>query len=445
MATSESTAAVRMRARSCEQPKRARPVTWTAESEVEGLTALTMTPTKPTTAEPDYRSIDLPNLVYMDDDDDDDDNGGGAEGAGGAAASGGGGGENNGDSGGQGVSNRNRSNDAICALSPSADADENDPVSPLPERMMRHRRQRSNTDPHMLKSIADVASEKKKKQTLAYWQLEKETRLLKSKLLHKAEECDNLVQYKEQLETEMDDLTTSLFEEAHNMVRDEKIKAAALEKSLAEVNGKAEVMDAELKALKTLVAHMQKNDKKEKGFLSSAQKKADREAAKEAAKTAAETAPLRPNIAEFATWYQSPSNDFDTPFLRRCRTQDVHPCLEFSAWDAKQSQQLAAAIQGNTVCITATRAGGNCASVCALCSDQTPCDFQLRINDQQADWLRVCLCCRNKVVAVCDLFMFLRHVAQGLVKSTTEEAYDKLANIRLRMAQARLGLPIASP
>lgn len=54
----------------------------------------------------------------------------------------------------------------------------------------------------------------------------------------KDEECERLSKVREQLEQELEELTASLFEEAHRMVREANMKQAASEKQLKEARGK---------------------------------------------------------------------------------------------------------------------------------------------------------------------------------------------------------------
>ncbi|XP_019896025.1 guanine nucleotide exchange factor for Rab-3A isoform X2 [Esox lucius] len=69
----------------------------------------------------------------------------------------------------------------------------------------------------------------------------------------KDKECERLSQVRDQLEQELEELTASLFEEAHRMVREANVKQAAAEKQLKEAQGKIDVLQAEVTALKTLV------------------------------------------------------------------------------------------------------------------------------------------------------------------------------------------------
>ena len=55
------------------------------------------------------------------------------------------------------------------------------------------------------------------------------------------------------MESELQDLTASLFEEANRMVQEANIKAAAAERSLIEADMKIDGLETEVAALKTLV------------------------------------------------------------------------------------------------------------------------------------------------------------------------------------------------
>ncbi|XP_054631841.1 guanine nucleotide exchange factor for Rab-3A isoform X2 [Dunckerocampus dactyliophorus] len=75
----------------------------------------------------------------------------------------------------------------------------------------------------------------------------------KRELKLKDKECQRLSQVRNQLEQELEELTASLFEEAHKMVREANVKQAASEKQLKEAQGKIDVLQAEVTALKSLV------------------------------------------------------------------------------------------------------------------------------------------------------------------------------------------------
>ncbi|XP_045430001.1 guanine nucleotide exchange factor for Rab-3A isoform X2 [Pipistrellus kuhlii] len=83
--------------------------------------------------------------------------------------------------------------------------------------------------------------------------LKEELHKAQKELKLKDEECERLCRVREQLERELEELTASLFEEAHKMVREANTKQAASEKQLKEARGKIDMLQAEVTALKTLV------------------------------------------------------------------------------------------------------------------------------------------------------------------------------------------------
>ncbi|XP_066893497.1 guanine nucleotide exchange factor for Rab-3A isoform X1 [Kogia breviceps] len=83
--------------------------------------------------------------------------------------------------------------------------------------------------------------------------LKEELHKAQKELKLKDEECERLSRVRGQLEQELEELTASLFEEAHKMVREANMKQAASEKQLKETRGKIDMLQAEVTALKTLV------------------------------------------------------------------------------------------------------------------------------------------------------------------------------------------------
>ncbi|XP_072494966.1 guanine nucleotide exchange factor for Rab-3A isoform X6 [Notamacropus eugenii] len=83
--------------------------------------------------------------------------------------------------------------------------------------------------------------------------LKEELHKAQKELKLKDEECERLSKVREQLEQELEELTASLFEEAHKMVREANTKQAASEKQLMEARGKIDMLQAEVTALKALV------------------------------------------------------------------------------------------------------------------------------------------------------------------------------------------------
>ncbi|KAF9435269.1 hypothetical protein BGZ76_006587 [Entomortierella beljakovae] len=97
---------------------------------------------------------------------------------------------------------------------------------------------------------------------------------------------------------------------------------------------------------------------------------------------------------------------------------------------------------------------------CSLCGIIRPCEFKLRIVDhesssvtnskpnvdQQQNHHPLDRFCRDRVVAVCDFYMFLAHLRQGLLDHQSDmELYKKALWLRQRMGCARIGSIDISP
>lgn len=76
---------------------------------------------------------------------------------------------------------------------------------------------------------------------------------LKKQLKDKDTKINNLNDIRDRLESEIHELSASLFEQAYTMVNTAKAETAQAEKLLKEANGKIDVLQAEVKALKEVV------------------------------------------------------------------------------------------------------------------------------------------------------------------------------------------------
>ncbi|CAG2056323.1 unnamed protein product [Timema podura] len=87
----------------------------------------------------------------------------------------------------------------------------------------------------------------------AFSRLQEELQKAHQELKLRDEEVTRLSRIREEVESELEELTASLFQEAHNMVREANVRQAAAEKSFKESQMQVEVLVAEVAALKTLV------------------------------------------------------------------------------------------------------------------------------------------------------------------------------------------------
>ncbi|XP_048401526.1 guanine nucleotide exchange factor for Rab-3A-like isoform X7 [Stegostoma tigrinum] len=224
----------------------------------------------------------------------------------------------------------------------------------------------------------------------------------------KDEECEKLSKVREQLEQELEELTASLFEEAHKMVREANTKQATAEKQLKEAQGKIDVLLAEVTALKTLVItstpsspnrelHPQLQSPSKAVFKKGHSRNKSLSSAIVTAAT--QNTPLKPIskdgreagvptllslllcivpgraiyvtpepyghltkpssiqehqidlilFEEFQSWKEDPTLDKASPFLERIYQEDISPCLSFAKHELTEAVQTA--VENNTLSI----------------------------------------------------------------------------------------------
>ncbi|KAM9568183.1 guanine nucleotide exchange factor for Rab-3A-like isoform 7-T8 [Salvelinus alpinus] len=301
----------------------------------------------------------------------------------------------------------------------------------------------------------------------------------------KDKECERLSQVRDQLEQELEELTASLFEEAHKMVREANVKQAAAEKQLKEAQGKIDVLQAEVSALKTMVltstpsspnrqAHPQllSPGTRSKG---ASPRHGGGHTRNKSASWALPLAPggnldppsvsLQPvredkemdNVlyAEFLTWKDSPSLDRTSAFLGRIYREDISPCLSFTKSELSQSVQ--SAVENNSLTIepvavsavpmvkaNAIECGGPnglraaVETKCALSGMSRSCKHRIKLGDRES-YYYISPSSRARITAVCNFFTYIRYIQQGLVRHDAEQMFWEVTRLRREMTVAKLG------
>ncbi|XP_055780293.1 guanine nucleotide exchange factor for Rab-3A isoform X3 [Salvelinus fontinalis] len=292
----------------------------------------------------------------------------------------------------------------------------------------------------------------------------------------KDKECERLSQIRDQLEQELEELTASLFEEAHRMVREANVKQAAAEKQLKEAQDKSDVLQAEVSALKTMVltsTPSSPNRQAHPQLLSPGTR--SRGASPHHGgghtrnKSASGALPLAPgghsdlpsdlqpvredkemdNIlyAEFLTWRNRPSLDRSSAFLVRIYREDISPCLSFTRSELSQSVQ--SAVENNSLTIepvamsalpmvkaNAIECGGP--KKCALSGISRSCKHQIKLGDEES-YYYISPSSRARIATVCNFFTYIRYIQQGLVRHDAEQMFWEVTRLRREMTVAKLG------
>ncbi|XP_077674265.1 guanine nucleotide exchange factor for Rab-3A isoform X2 [Eretmochelys imbricata] len=287
--------------------------------------------------------------------------------------------------------------------------------------------------------------------------LKEELHRAQKELKLKDEECERLSKVREQLEQELEELTASLFEEAHKMVRDANTKQAASEKQLREARGKIDMLQAEVTALKTLVItstpsspnrelHPQLQSPSKTVFRKGHGRNKSASSAVVAATS--QSLPLESVsneckevdsilFAEFQAWKESPTLEKSCSFLERIYREDVGPCLDFTKQEL--SELVREAVERNTLTIepvatqtlpvvkvSAMECGGpngfrsQIVTKCALSGLSRACKHRIKLGDS-GNYYYISPSCRARITAVCNFFTYIRYIQQGLVRQDGQE------------------------
>uniref|UniRef100_A0A8C0JB94 RAB3A interacting protein like 1 n=1 Tax=Chelonoidis abingdonii TaxID=106734 RepID=A0A8C0JB94_CHEAB len=282
--------------------------------------------------------------------------------------------------------------------------------------------------------------------------LKEELHRAQKELKLKDEECERLSKVREQLEQELEELTASLFEEAHKMVRDANTKQAASEKQLREARGKIDMLQAEVTALKTLVItstpsspnrelHPQLQSPSKAVFRKGHGR--NKSASSAVVTATSQSLPLEPVsneckevdsilFAEFQAWKESPTLEKSCSFLERIYREDVGPCLDFTKQEL--SELVREAVEQNTLTIepvatqalpvvkvSAMECGGpngfrsQTVTKCALSGLSRACKHRIKLGDS-GNYYYISPSCRARITAVCNFFTYIRYIQQGLVR-----------------------------
>ncbi|XP_034032229.1 guanine nucleotide exchange factor for Rab-3A isoform X2 [Thalassophryne amazonica] len=296
----------------------------------------------------------------------------------------------------------------------------------------------------------------------------------KKELKLKDKECERLSQVRNQLEQELEELTASLFQEAHKMVRDANVKQAAAEKRLTEAQGKIDVLQAEVTALKTLVLtstpsspnrqlHPQLQSSGTRGSYKQFgghihNKNTSGSLPPSPGTLDASSILLQPVTqedremdlvlyTEFLTWKEKLSLDHSSAFLSRIYREDIIPCLSFSK--SELSQLVQSAVESNSLTIepvampavpmvkdSAVQCSGP--KKCALSGMSQICHHRIKLGDKES-YYYISPSSRARITAVCNFFTYIRYIQQGLVRHDGEQMFWEVMRLRREMTVAKLG------
>lgn len=318
-----------------------------------------------------------------------------------------------------------------------------------------------HVEPYKLSRLRSSSIEIKEKGTEF---LKEQLDAAQKELKLKGEECEKLSHLRNQLEQELEELTASLFEEAHKMVREANVKQATAEKQLQEAQGKIDVLQAEVTALKTLVLtstpsspnrqlHPQLQVTGSKGHTRNKSatlpmSQLQSEAARADTQTRHEVKEVDSVLySEFLSWRESHSLDRSSLFMSRIHREDIGPCLSFTRSELSQSVQKA--VEKNSLTIepvgftalatikdSTDEFGGP--KKCALSGISQFCRHRIKLGDKES-YYYISPSSRYRITAVCNFFTYIRYIQQGLVRQEAEQMFWEVMRLRREMSLAKLG------
>ncbi|XP_065653987.1 guanine nucleotide exchange factor for Rab-3A [Hydra vulgaris] len=272
-------------------------------------------------------------------------------------------------------------------------------------------------------------------------------------------QCEALSKVRDEVDLEIEELTASLFEEAHKMVFEANSAKAVAEKKLYETQLKLDGLQAEVTALKLLVitstpANPGKEKKSKKEKLSHQQSQQPEEVCLECetyhwindshklqeAKTDIIDFLINKEVdclvfQNFLAWLESNCPLKDHLFLHLIHKDDISPCLRFP--NEELASSIYTAIQNNMLTVEAIKPKQK---KCALTFTYVLCSFRIKTSDTCSNWFFISNSSRARVVAVVDFFMFLRYIRQGIIKKDINVLYWEMIKRRAQMSLTRLGL-----
>ncbi|KAF9583151.1 rab guanine nucleotide exchange factor S2 [Lunasporangiospora selenospora] len=331
--------------------------------------------------------------------------------------------------------------------------------------------------------------------------------VLNDKFVDEIEKVAELQHAKEMVESELEELSRTLFEEANGMVASEararhqlELARKHLELELKDSQERLAAETSQLKELKSKMELMIESqpqskrssvDPSNRGSVDLAQlfginKISVPDPVPEEPTTAiAIDGHLLHEFKEFVTLSSSVRliKIHTLAFMRHCQDEDVEPCLRFGATPRISPRKLTEGICSNTCYIEeatteqvkeyermvlaaqqppspARNSVSNTSMLwdrlqaqyalyqapkggCQTCGRTGPLTHRYRVATSD-DWSFIDRFCRDRLVAVCEFYIFIRNIRAGLYASRTiEDLYSESIRLRLQMFYARAGvLPI---
>ncbi|KAG0035351.1 rab guanine nucleotide exchange factor S2 [Podila clonocystis] len=340
-----------------------------------------------------------------------------------------------------------------------------------------------------------------------YLSAQRDLAVLNDKYVDEIEKVAELQHAKEMVEGELEELSRTLFEEANGMVASEararhqlELTRKHLELELKDAQERLAAETSQLKELKTKMEAMMdaqpvskrsSTDPSNRGSVDLAQLfglnkiSVPEPLAEEPTTAIAIDGHMMHEFKEFVAQSSTVrlAKIHSLPFMRHCQDEDVEPCLRFGSSPRITARKLTEGICSNTCFIeSATAEQVKEYERMVLAAQQPPSPARNSVSNKNMLWERLqtqyaiyqapkggCQCCgrsgplthryriatsdewsfidrfcRDRLVAACEFYIFIRNIRAGLYSTRTiEDLFSESLRLRLQMFYARAGvLPI---
>jgi DNA repair exonuclease SbcCD ATPase subunit len=297
---------------------------------------------------------------------------------------------------------------------------------------------------------------------------------LNQKYILQIEQSDSAELEKQKVESEIEDLSRRLFEQANEMVSHEKRARYVAEKKQRQLEHRLEALAEDLK-----------NEREQLNELRIKFEKEDEE--EELVHPLEQRHPHLPKSLD-QKWLQL-FTDFlkaacshslvslhRLPFLKLCMEMDIEPCLRFGPTTKPKSHHLSTKRVLDTIMYhpcyieplsdqqkkrlshseiqnkkkRSSPLARRASFAFGFRHDTTSCYgcgskdvlYRFKLKAEDKEWFFIDKACRDQLVAVCDFYLFIRHAQSGLQKKTTQGLFQECLWLRLCMFWARSGVSL---
>ncbi|KAI9247080.1 hypothetical protein EDC94DRAFT_529143 [Helicostylum pulchrum] len=309
--------------------------------------------------------------------------------------------------------------------------------------------------------------------------LELDLQTLNQKYVAEIERVGNIQHEKDLVEHELEDFSRNLFEEANAMVSIEKRARWQVENELAQTQ---EQLLAEREQLHELRLRLTRDDAEQlvKSRIINtshnirAQMDLEELHGNNSSTSSSSTKSILPLLCDsideilldsfreyiLASKNLQPLKKLNqTNFMKHCLTEDIEPCLRFGL-QSKLSIKKMIGYLSRQACFIEINHSNNqqqqqqqqqqkplwerfsSANVvqlnsCSACGQSTPLNYRFKL-DENENWLPIDQFCRDRLVAVCEFFVFIRNIQLGLYTDrTVQDLYAENIRLRLQMFYSR--------